>query len=521
MHGLILVQLQKFAQQALGPEEWRGALSKSGLDRTSFSAGLVYEDRQALELIVLAAETLNVPVDEVVEMFGRFLSTELVRLYHRVIKPDWRTLDIIENTETFIHSAVRVGNPGAVPPVLDAIRLSENELQLLYSSDRKLCKLAIGIIKGLADHFHEVIEIYKDSCMLHGDPFCTFRLVRNLAKQDTKKLDVRNTIQFGLDSPLTVQGDPSSWEGGTNKTLADKTLAERSKGEPTRWDSYLSPAIIESDFASIGPYRVLGQHGEGGMGCVFRAIDTRNEQTVAIKVLHPKISKEATSKKRFLRELLALQQIRSPHVVEVRDVGEVGQLPYLVMEFLRGTNLQMYRERFQSLPAHEILRIAIETVDGLSAVHRCGLIHRDIKPENLWVESSTLNVKIIDFGLAHAVSDEMRLTRTGTFIGTPSFMAPEQASGGSIDPRADFFSLGCVLYDLSTGQRPFDRPNILSTLSALANHTPENPHVLWPDCPVGFSELIMQMLEKAPENRPQDCQEISEKLKQIMDRLST
>lgn len=149
MHGLILVQLQKFAQQTLGPEEWRSALSKAGLDRTSFSAGLVYEDRQALELIVLAAETLNVPVDEVVEMFGRFLSTELIRLYQRVIKPQWRTLDIIENTETFIHSAVRVGNPGAVPPVLDAIRLSENELQLLYSSDRKLCKLAIGIIKEI------------------------------------------------------------------------------------------------------------------------------------------------------------------------------------------------------------------------------------------------------------------------------------------------------------------------------------------------------------------------------------
>ena len=515
MHGLILVQLQKFAQQTLGPEEWRRALSKSGLDRTTFSAGLVYEDQQALELIVLAAETLNVPVDEVVEMFGRFISTELLRLYHRVIKPQWRTLDIIENTETFIHSAVRVGNPGAVPPVLDAIRVSENELQLLYSSDRKLCKLAIGIIKGLADHFQEVIEIHKDSCMLQGDPFCTFRLIRNLAKHDTKKLDLQNTIQFGLESPVTVQGDPSSWEAQTNKTLA-----ERSKSEPTRWESYLSPPLLESDFASIGPYRVLAQHGEGGMGCVFRAIDTRSEQTVAIKVLHPKVSKEATSKKRFLRELQALQQIRSPHVVEVRDVGEVGQLPYLVMEFLRGTNLQMYRQRFQSLPIHEILRIAIETVDGLAAVHQCGLIHRDIKPENLWIESSTLNVKIIDFGLAHAVSEEMRLTRTGTFIGTPSFMAPEQASGGSIGQRADFFSLGCVLYDLSTGQRPFDRQNILSTLSALANHTPDNPVDLWPDCPAGFSELIMQMLEKEPQKRPQDCQEIAGKLKQIVESLS-
>jgi serine/threonine-protein kinase len=99
-------------------------------------------------------------------------------------------------------------------------------------------------------------------------------------------------------------------------------------------------------------------------------------------------------------------------------------------------------------------------------------------------------------------------------------MAPEQASGGRIDSRADFFSLGCVLYDLATGQRPFDRQNILSTLSALANHIPDNPVDLWPDCPVGFSELIMQMLEKEPVKRPQDCQEIATRLKQIVESLS-
>jgi serine/threonine protein kinase len=99
-------------------------------------------------------------------------------------------------------------------------------------------------------------------------------------------------------------------------------------------------------------------------------------------------------------------------------------------------------------------------------------------------------------------------------------MAPEQASGGAIDQRADFFSLGCVLYDLSTGQRPFDGHNILSTLSALANHIPENPVDLWPDCPAGFSELIMQMLEKEPVKRPKDCQEIAGRLKQIVESLS-
>ena len=221
-----------------------------------------------------------------------------------------------------------------------------------------------------------------------------------------------------------------------------------------------------------------------------------------------------------MRELRALQLINHPRVVEVHDVGEINSLPYLVMDFLRGTNLQTYRSRFQSLPVHELLRIAIETVEGLSAVHESGLIHRDIKPENLWIESPSLRVKIIDFGLAHAMAEEMRLTRTGTFIGTPSFMAPEQAGGQNIDHRADFFSLGGVLYDLATGNRPFDRDNIMSTLSALANHTPTPPHELVPDLPPELSSLIMSMMEKNPGDRPQNCQEILSVLAKILASLS-
>jgi len=127
MHGLILVQLQKFAQQTIGPQQWREASAKAGLNHQTFSAGSVYEDSQAIEQIALASSILGIPVDQVVESFGIFLSKELIRLYQRVIKPEWKTLDIIENTETFIHSAVRAGNPGAVPPVLDAIRISDDQ----------------------------------------------------------------------------------------------------------------------------------------------------------------------------------------------------------------------------------------------------------------------------------------------------------------------------------------------------------------------------------------------------------
>jgi serine/threonine protein kinase len=124
-------------------------------------------------------------------------------------------------------------------------------------------------------------------------------------------------------------------------------------------------------------------------------------------------------------------------------------------------------------------------------------------------------LKIIDFGIAHAMSEEMRLTRTGTFIGTPSFMSPEQAGGGAIDHRADFFGFGCILYELTTGKRPFDRANIISTLSAIATHTPERPIDLQPELPQDLSDLIMDLLEKSPSKRPGDCQEILSRVRAI------
>jgi tRNA A-37 threonylcarbamoyl transferase component Bud32/predicted hydrocarbon binding protein len=513
MHGLILVQLQKFAHQAIGPDIWREALAKEGLNQQSFSSGSVYEDSKAIEQIVLASSILGIPVDQVVESFGVFISKELIRLYQRVIKPEWKTLDIIENTETFIHSAVRAGNPGAVPPVLDAIRISDNHLQLLYSSDRKLCKLAIGIIKGMSSHFQEVIEIHHDSCMHKGDPYCSFRLIQHDLARDTDKIELDVTqVVLSSESKRIVKSPIES-------TSTANSFAIKEKPKKTDWSKLLEPAIVPSDIASIGAYRLVSIQGEGGMGCVFKSIDNRTQQVYAIKVLHPKVAEDDTACQRLRREWRALQSIDHPRIVEVHDVGEFNDLPYLVMEFLSGSNLQTYRSRFNTLPIHEILRIAIETTEGLLEVHRSGMIHRDLKPENLWIESPSLSVKIIDFGLAHLAQEEIRLTRTGTFIGTPSFMAPEQASGLKADFRTDFFSLGCILYDLITGKRPFDRKSIISTFSALANHNPPDPIELVPDTPKELSELIMFMLEKKPEDRPSSCQEILDSLIRIRTNL--
>jgi predicted hydrocarbon binding protein len=510
MHGLILLQLQKFAQQSVGADRWRAVLAGSGLESLTFSAGQVYDDKQVIELVGLASKSLDLPVDEMIESFGKHLSTELIKLYQRVIKPEWKTLDIIENTETFIHSAVRVGNPGAMPPPLDAIRTGPDQLQLLYSSERKLCRLAIGIIKGLAEHFHESIEIQHEACMLQGDPFCSFQITRVSSRRDTQDFSIGNTMEADRESfgEFSSQGSAVLSEG-EGKDAKKANL----------WNYYLPAALVPSDIASIGPYRLVAKHGEGGMGAVFRAIDTRTDESVAIKVVHPKVAENENSRKRFIRETRAVQVIKSPHVVHVIEVGEVGGLPFMVMEFLRGMTVQSHRERFQSLPVHEIIRIALETAQGLAEVHRCGIIHRDIKPENLWVESPSLRIKIIDFGLARDIEEEMRLTRTGACLGTPSYMSPEQALGGRIDFRSDLFSLGCVLYELATGIRPFEREGLIGTLNALTNEEPLSPSKSVDGFPEGLSKLIMHLLEKDPDQRVSNCEILQQQLKNLLTTL--
>jgi serine/threonine protein kinase len=370
--------------------------------------------------------------------------------------------------------------------------------------------------------------------MLLGDPFCTFQLKRIPHRHDTEQISLNNTVEVrealeresSRDLGVTIDLkngakliEPSDLKSDLSST--DLNNAGRLPPLPkknTIWEYFLQPPISPSDVASIGPYRLLAKQGEGGMGAVFQGIDTRNDQTVAIKIVHPRIAENESTRIRFIREIRSLQLINSPHVVEVREVGEVSGLPYMVMEFLRGMSVKAHRSRFRSLPVHEIIRIAIETVIGLSEVHRCGIIHRDLKPENLWVESPSLRIKIIDFGLARNVEEEMRLTRSGACLGTPAYMSPE-ALGEHMDHRSDFFSLGCVLYELTTGTRPFERDGLISTLNALTKEEPKPPSELVEGIPSSLSELILTLLSKNPEGRPANCSVLSEQLATVLDSL--
>ena len=248
------------------------------------------------------------------------------------------------------------------------------------------------------------------------------------------------------------------------------------------------------------------------MGVVFQGEDPKLGRKVAIKAMLPDLAESKSAQRRFLREARAAAALEHDHIVTIHHVGEERGAPFIVMPLLQGEPLDKRLEHEVRLPLAEVLRIGRQTALGLEAAHKKGLIHRDIKPANIWLEAETDRVKILDFGLARPAVDNAQLTQQGAIIGTPAYMAPEQAMGGVVDARCDLFSLGCVLYRLTTGQPPFKGSDTISTLMSVAGDQPPPPHALAPAVPSGLSDLVMQLLAKKPEDRPGTAQEVAAEL---------
>jgi WD40 repeat protein len=274
----------------------------------------------------------------------------------------------------------------------------------------------------------------------------------------------------------------------------------------------LAPAQGPDEIGRLGPYRVLEVLGSGGMGVVFLAEDPQLQRRVALKVMLPGLAASAAARQRFLREARAAAALEHDHIVPIYQVGEDRGVPFLAMQLLRGESLERRLRREGALPPAEVLRIGREIAEGLAAAHGCGLIHRDIKPANVWLEGERGRVKILDFGLARATRDDSQLTGTSVLVGTPAYMAPEQAKNAHVDPRCDLFSLGCVLYQLSTGAKPFQGTNALTTVLALTTEQPLPPRRLNPDVPPALDDLILRLLAKDREGRPPSARAVVEAL---------
>ena len=329
---------------------------------------------------------------------------------------------------------------------------------------------------------------------------------------------------------------PGGDASGQEDTDNDETLSPVTSGEFVTFP-FLSPAQGPNELGWLAHYRVIRLLGQGGMGIVFEAIDTQLQRPVALKVLKPDIAKDDQARQRFLREARATASVQSDYIVVIHQVSQVDTLPFLAMEFLRGEPLDKWLDRHGRPALHETLRIGVEIARALAAAHERGLIHRDIKPANIWLENRderrgprdaktasppsprAARVKVLDFGLVRAVSEKGNLTHAGMVLGTPAYMAPEQAEGGEVDARCDLFSLGCVLYELATGAKPFSGTTTMAILMAVAMKPPLPPLDLNPGLPPALGELILHLLAKKPADRPGSAQEVADSLEELMGEL--
>ncbi|HVA50298.1 MAG TPA: protein kinase [Pirellulales bacterium] len=376
----------------------------------------------------------------------------------------------------------------------------------------------------------------------------------------SRSLHLDDTMVAGLrrDNHLAAIAQEAPVRATMARLMALRTAAAASQPEETMtvagestddaWGlrELLDPPQAEGELGGFAGYRVLRVLGAGGMGIVLEAEDPQLQRRVALKIMNRGLAARSENRQRFLREARAAAAIEHAHIVTVHQVGEQRGVPFLAMQLLKGESLHDRLEREGSgtqrvprvqgsekreagmdnpkskiqnpkspLPLAECLRIGRETAEALAVAHQRGLIHRDIKPANIWLESPGGWVKLVDFGLAHVVEDEVHLTQTGAILGTPSYMSPEQARGDSVGPRSDLFSLGVVLYRLTTGQTPFQGRGTLAVLTALATADPRPVGELNPELPPAFADVIMRLLAKDPGERFESAEAVAEAIRAI------
>lgn len=284
---------------------------------------------------------------------------------------------------------------------------------------------------------------------------------------------------------------------------------------PEAFLKLLSPCSTPGALGRIADYEVTGLLGNGGMGVVFRALDTALNRYVAIKIMAPHLATNGVARQRFFREAEAAAAVVHEHVIAIHSISQWQQVPFLVMPYVRGHSLRQRIDEKGCLPLRELLRIGLQVASGLASAHSQGLIHRDVKPANILLEEGVERVVLTDFGLARAVDDN-RLTATDTLVGTPLYMSPEQARDETLDYRTDLFSLGSVLYEAATGRAAFQAVTSYGVLQKINSHQPTPPSQLNPDLPNWFSAIIARLMEKSAQQRFSSASLVEDILRQCL-----
>jgi two-component system, LytTR family, response regulator len=284
----------------------------------------------------------------------------------------------------------------------------------------------------------------------------------------------------------------------------------------------MEPALASGD--SIAHYRIVSRLGEGGMGEVYLATDTRLDRSVALKVLPAAVAQDPGRMERFEREARAASALNHPNVAHIYEIGEADGIHFLVMEFIEGEPLDR-RISGHPLPVDELAEIGAQVADALDTAHAKGIVHRDIKPANLMITPRGL-VKVLDFGLAKVMErqsspmqtrmETLTLSAAGQLIGTVAYMSPEQALGRPVDHRTDIFSLGVVLYQMATGRMPFEGSSPSETIARILQAQPEAIARFNYDVPGDLDRIVLKCLEKDRERRYQSARDVMVDLKGIV-----
>ena len=253
-------------------------------------------------------------------------------------------------------------------------------------------------------------------------------------------------------------------------------------------------------------YEILEVLGEGGMAFVYKAMDTQLERFVAIKTLKPNYVNQETFVERFRREAKTAANLNHPNIVQIFDWG-IEEEPFFVMEYIEGNTLTSIIAKNRTISLSDVLFIGAQVASGLQAAHQKGLVHRDIKPGNIMITPDG-KVKVTDFGIVSLQNEESDITKTGSILGTASYISPEQAQGKPVSIESDLYSLGTVLYELIAGKPPFSGESPISTATKHLTDKPEKLSNFRKDIPKGVENAVLKLLEKSTFDRFKSAEDL-------------
>jgi serine/threonine protein kinase len=262
-----------------------------------------------------------------------------------------------------------------------------------------------------------------------------------------------------------------------------------------------------------GRYQVIEELGRGGMGRVYKVQDTKVGEKVALKLIRPEAGLDRQALERFTNELKLARKIRHKNVCQMFDPGEDAGTRYITMEYVHGEDLKQILRKIVRLSPGQAVGIARQVCDGLSEAHKLGVVHRDLKPQNIMLDEGG-NARIMDFGIARSLSGK-GITGAGVMIGTPEYMSPEQVEGKDVDPRSDIYSLGVILYEMVTGQVPFEGDTPFTIGVKHKSEAPKDPRTLNAEIPEGLSQMILRCLEKDRAERYASAAELAADLETV------